>query len=79
MHKIIISLILLLLIVTVYLNTNGYNSNKEGFHSDFLFTAYNQKMVCSKWLDNLPKHMRISHSGSPMYTSHFPPSDRFFI
>jgi hypothetical protein len=41
---------------------------------DLLLTDYYKRFVPSKTLDNLPKHMRIHHSGNPMYTSNKPPT-----
>lgn len=73
---IILSIVLLLVIITIIFPKKMF---KEGFKSEsrdnMLFTAYNTKFVCSKWLDYLPKHMRLSRTGNPMYTSHVPPKE----
>lgn len=77
MYLVIIGLIIVLVFIYI---TYYKNNNLEQFQTDenMLFTAYKDKLdgvVCSKWMDFLPKHMRINESGGVMYTSNFPPSE----
>lgn len=75
----VIGLTLLVMIIVAIVIYISYGQ-LEHFETDenMLFTAYNNKlnkMVCSKWMDFLPKHMRLNKGGGVMYTSNFPPSE----
>lgn len=61
-------------IVTRLIKTGGESGVEPFDRSDLLLTDYYKRFVPSSMLDNLPKHMRIHHSGNPMYTSNKPPT-----
>lgn len=81
MHKILIAILIIIILVMgfKYKYNNNEHFKNEHFKSEssdnMLYTAYNTTFVCSKWLDQLPKYMRLSRSGNPMYTSHTPPKE----
>ena len=70
--------ILIILIVFTYVRRE-YRKSKGIEHfqdfDDFYFTAYKKDFTCSKWLDQLPKHYRLNHTGGVMNVSHNPPTE----
>lgn len=82
----LITLLLVFILVYILLDSKNQtkrehfdNSNDKSDGSSFddlLFTDYKKDFVCSICLDRLPKHVRLHHSGNPMYISHKPPSEQ---
>lgn len=60
------------LLLFLLLSRTHENFNNTKF-DDLMFTDYKKDFTCSKWLDNLPKHVRLNNSGGIMYISHKPP------
>jgi hypothetical protein len=83
MFLITIIIILFVILFVMYLYQNNYLNYLEQFTSDnMLFTDYAYKnklngMVCSKWLDYMPKHVQINSTGNINYPMSRTPPNKF--
>ena len=64
-----------LLFLLYFLKNRSLEYFDSDDYDDLLFTDYTKKFMSSKYLDHLPKHMRLNKTGGLMYISNSIPSE----